>query len=110
MRLATWNVNSAKSRLPRLLPWLDQRAPDVVCLQETKLSDDDFAATLGTALAERGYAVAHHGQGRWNGVALLSRVGLDDVVRGLPGEPVFTDGGLTEPDAGAITATAAGCG
>lgn len=108
MRLATWNVNSAKSRLPRLLPWLDQRAPDVVCLQETKLSDDDFAATLGTALAERGYAVAHHGQGRWNGVALLSRVGLDDVVRGLPGEPVFTDGGLTEPDARAITATCGG--
>lgn len=108
MRLATWNVNSAKSRLSRLLSWLDERAPDVVCLQETKLSDDDFAAACDDALAERGYAVAHHGQGRWNGVALLSRVGLDDVVRGLPGEPVFTDGGLSEPDARAVTATCGG--
>lgn len=108
MRLATWNVNSAKSRLPRLLPWLDERAPDVVCLQETKLADDDFAATLGDALTERGYAWAHHGQGRWNGVALLSRSGLDDVVRGLPDEPVFTEGGLDVPDARAITATCGG--
>ncbi|MFP5068617.1 exodeoxyribonuclease III [Pseudonocardia nantongensis] len=108
MRLATWNVNSAKSRLPRLLPWLDERSPDVVCLQETKLSDDDFHAALGEPLAERGYAVAHHGQGRWNGVALLSRAGLDEVVRGLPDEPVFTDGGLTGPDARAITATCGG--
>ena len=104
MRLATWNVNSAKSRLPRLLPWLDQRAPDVVCLQETKLSDDDFAAVLDEPLAERGYAVAHHGQGRWNGVALLSRVGLDDVRRGLPGEPAFDD----VLEARAVTATCAG--
>ena len=108
MRLATWNVNSAKTRLPRLLPWLDERAPDVVCLQETKLSDDDAAVTLGEAVAGRGYAVAHHGQGRWNGVALLSRVGLDDVVRGLPDEPVFTEGGLSGPDARAITATCGG--
>ncbi|MBC3190263.1 exodeoxyribonuclease III [Pseudonocardia sp. C8] len=108
MRLATWNVNSAKSRLPRLLPWLDERQPDVVCLQETKLSDDDFAAAFHEALAARGYAVAHHGQGRWNGVALLSRAGLDDVVRGLPDEPVFTEGGLVRPDARAVTATCGG--
>ncbi|MBN9735749.1 Exodeoxyribonuclease III [Pseudonocardia sp. Ae168_Ps1] len=108
MRLATWNVNSAKSRLPRLLPWLDERDPDVVCLQETKLSDDDFAATFDDELAARGYAVAHHGQGRWNGVAVLSRVGLDDVVRGLPGEPVFSEGGLDVPDARAVTATCGG--
>ena len=105
MRLATWNVNSAKSRLPRLLPWLDERAPDVVCLQETKLSDADWATELGGPLAERGYAVAHHGQGRWNGVALLSRVGLDDVVRGLPEEPVFEG---EAPDARAVTATCGG--
>ncbi|ANY05901.1 exodeoxyribonuclease III [Pseudonocardia sp. HH130630-07] len=108
MRLATWNVNSAKSRLPRLLPWLDERAPDVVCLQETKLSDDDFAAVFGDELAGRGYAVAHHGQGQWNGVALLSRVGLDDVVRGLPGEPVFAEGGRDSADARAVTATCGG--
>ncbi|MET0187358.1 MAG: exodeoxyribonuclease III [Pseudonocardia sediminis] len=104
MRLATWNVNSAKSRLPRLLPWLDQRAPDVVCLQETKLGDHDFAKELGEPLAERGYEVAHHGQGRWNGVALLSRVGLDDVVRGLPDEPEFGD----VAEARAVTATCGG--
>ena len=89
VRVATWNVNSVLARLPRLLPWLDERAPDVVCLQETKLSDEAFADALGAPLAERGYAVAHHGQGQWNGVALLSRVGLDDVVRGLPDEPRF---------------------
>jgi exodeoxyribonuclease-3 len=107
VRLATWNVNSAKSRLPRLLPWLDERAPDVVCLQETKLSDADFAETFDAVLAERGYQVAHHGQGRWNGVALLSRVGLDDVVRGLPDEPRFPDED-SAPDARAVTATCGG--
>ena len=89
VRVATWNVNSVLARLPRLLPWLDERAPDVVCLQETKLSDEAFADALAAPLAERGYADAHHGQGQWNGVALLSRVGLDDVVRGLPDEPRF---------------------
>jgi exodeoxyribonuclease-3 len=89
MRLATWNVNSIKQRLPRLLPWLDQRKPDVLCVQETKLSDDAFAELLRQPLADRGYLVAHHGEGRWNGVAVLSRVGLDDVVFGLPGGPGF---------------------
>ena len=98
--MATWNVNSAKAREPRLLGWLDERAPDVVCLQETKLSDEAFEETFGPALAERGYEVAHHGEGRWNGVALLSRVGLDDVVNGLPGGP-----GFPHQEARAITAT-----
>jgi exodeoxyribonuclease-3 len=105
--VATWNVNSALSRLPRLLPWLDERAPDVVCLQETKLSDDAFAENLAGPLAERGYAVAHHGEGRWNGVAVLSRVGLDDVVRGLAGEPRFPDRDAA-PEARAVTATCGG--
>lgn len=107
MRLATWNVNSAKVREPRLLPWLDQRAPDVVCLQETKLSDAEFAAQFDGPLAERGYEVAHFGQGRWNGVALLSRVGLEDVARAFPGVPHFPDGAL-EPEARALTATCGG--
>ena len=107
MRVATWNVNSVLARLPRLLPWLDERAPDVVCLQETKLSDEAFADALTAPLAERGYAYAHHGQGQWNGVALLSRVGLDDVVRGLPGEPRFPTPDAPA-DARAITATCAG--
>lgn len=80
MRVATWNVNSVKQRIPRLLPWLDQRQPDIVCLQETKLSDDAFHDVLGADLAERGYEIAHNGQGQWNG-ALLNRVGLDDAAR-----------------------------
>ena len=104
MRLATWNVNSAKVREPQLLPWLDQRAPDVVCLQETKLSDAEFSAQFDAALAQRGYSVAHYGQGRWNGVAVLSRVGLEEVVRGLPTAPRFPDD-TAEPEARAVTAT-----
>jgi exodeoxyribonuclease-3 len=103
VRIATWNVNSVKQRVPRLLPWLDQRRPDVVCLQETKLADDRFAELLGDELADRGYAVAVHGEPTWNGVAILSRVGLDDVVAGLPGAPGFPD-----PEARAVSATCGG--
>ncbi len=91
MRVATWNVNSVKQRIPRLLPWLDERAPDVVCLQETKVSDEAFAAELGDELAARGYEYAHAGQGQWNGVALLSRVGLDDVRHSIAEVPGFPD-------------------
>ena len=104
VRLATWNVNSALSRLPRLLPWLDQRAPDVVCLQETKLSDEAFDEAFDGPLGERGYGYAHVGEGRWNGVAILSRVGLDDVERALPKAPAFS--GAVE--ARAVTATCGG--
>jgi exodeoxyribonuclease III len=107
VRLATWNVNSALSRLPRLLPWLDERAPDVVCLQETKLSDEAFAESFAAPLAERGYEVAHFGEGRWNGVALLSRAGLTDVVRGLPDEPRFPAPD-SPAEARAVTATCGG--
>jgi exodeoxyribonuclease III len=103
VRIATWNVNSVKQRVPRLLPWLDQRQPDVVCLQETKLADDAFDELLGDELTERGYAVAVHGEPAWNGVAILSRVGLDDVVLGLPGGPGFPD-----PEARALAADCVG--
>jgi exodeoxyribonuclease-3 len=103
VRVATWNVNSVKIRVPRLLPWLDERQPDVVCLQETKLADEAFAALLGTELAQRGYAVALHGEAQWNGVAILSRVGLDNVVRGLAGAP-----GFPHPEARAVSATCGG--
>ncbi len=89
MRLATWNVNSAKQRVPRLLPWLEERAPDVVCLQETKLADAAFEQLLGEEMASRGYALALHGEVQWNGVAILSRVGLEEVVQGIPGAPGF---------------------
>lgn len=91
MRIATWNVNSVKQRVDRLLPWLDERAPDVVCLQELKLTDDAFADLLGDELAGRGYEIAVHGQPQWNGVAILSRVGLSEIVPGLPGGPGFPD-------------------
>jgi exodeoxyribonuclease III len=103
VRIATWNVNSVRQRVPRLLPWLDQRQPDVACLQETKLADDAFVELLGDALAERGYAVAVHGEPTWNGVAILSRVGLDDVVVGLPGAP-----GFPHPEARAVSADCGG--
>ncbi len=98
MRVATWNVNSVKQRVPRLLPWLDQRQPDVLCLQETKLADDAFTELLGGELDRRGYAVALHGEARWNGVAIASRAGLDDVVAGIPGAPGFGAG----PDASVV--------
>ncbi len=81
MRIATWNVNSLNVRLGRVEEWLDYAAPDVLCLQETKLAD---AAFPYLALQARGYEAVHNGQGRWNGVAILSRVGLDDVVLGMP--------------------------
>src|SRR3954454_8494276 len=84
MRLATWNVNSARARHFRFVDWLDRAAPDVACLQETKMADDEFDALCADDLYRRGYAVAHFGQGRWNGVAVLSRIGLDDVITGLP--------------------------
>lgn len=93
MRIATWNVNSVTARLPRLVQWLEQAAPDVVCLQETKVAADAFPVD---AVAPLGYAVAHHGEGRWNGVAVLSRVGLADVVSGLADDPGFPDPGTLE--------------
>ncbi|MFI6762041.1 exodeoxyribonuclease III [Micromonospora sp. NPDC050417] len=100
MRLATWNVNSVKARLPRLLAWLDDTRPDVVCLQETKCPDGAFPVA---EVGELGYVAASHSNGRWNGVAILSRVGLDDVVVGFPGEP-----GFPEPEARSLAATCAG--
>ncbi|KAB8189505.1 exodeoxyribonuclease III [Nonomuraea phyllanthi] len=108
MRLATWNVNSVKARLPRLLGWLAEAKPDILCLQETKCPAEAFPTA---EVAELGYAAAAHGDGRWNGVALLSRVGLDDVTLSFPGEPGFgeLDGvGAATAEARAIGATCAG--
>ena len=103
MRIATWNVNSVKQRVPRLLPWLDERHPDVACLQETKMSDDAFLELLGGDLAGRGYEIALHGEAAWNGVAILSRAGLEDVTVGLPGAP-----GFPHQEARAVAATCGG--
>lgn len=99
MRVATWNVNSLKARLARVEEWLAQVQPDVVCLQETKLADDAFPALTFGAL---GYDGAHVGQGRWNGVAILSRVGIDDVRVG------FGDGDELDAEARLLWATCGG--
>ncbi len=96
-------MNSVKQRVPRLLPWLDERRPDVVCLQETKLADDAFDELLGQELADRGYAFARYGEVQWNGVAILSRVGLQDISVGIDGAP-----GFPRPEARAVAATCGG--
>ena len=84
MRIATWNVNSLKARLEKVTWWLHRARPDVLLLQETKLADPDVpTATFENA----GYAVAHHGEGRWNGVAIVSRAGIDNVITNF-GEPL----------------------
>ncbi|MGX1974552.1 exodeoxyribonuclease III [Streptomyces kronopolitis] len=98
MRIATWNVNSITARLPRLLAWLESSGTDVLCLQETKCTAEQFPRE---ALRELGYEAAVHADGRWNGVALLSRVGLEDVVTGLPGGPEYD--GVQEPRAVSAT-------
>jgi exodeoxyribonuclease-3 len=100
MRVATWNVNSLPARMPRVLEWLDRAQPDVVCLQETKITDATFPHA---ELAELGYASVAAGDGRYNGVAIASRIGLEDVSRGFAGEPGFP--GLEKR---AIAATCAG--
>jgi exodeoxyribonuclease III len=100
MRIATWNVNSVLARLPRLLEWLEQAAPDVVCLQETKVGPDAFPAD---AITELGYEIAQNGEGRWNGVAIVSKAGLAGVAPGLPGDPGFPD--EKTPEARTIAAT-----
>ena len=99
VRLATWNVNSLNARMPRVEEWLELAEPDVLCMQETKMADDAFP---GLAFEAMGYEWAHHGQGRWNGVAILSRVGLADPGNG------FADGGDADPDARIVWATCGG--
>ncbi|GAA3160247.1 MULTISPECIES: exodeoxyribonuclease III [Streptomyces] len=98
MRIATWNVNSITARLPRLLAWLESTGTDVLCVQETKCSPEQFPTDQ---LRELGYESAVTATGRWNGVALISRVGLDDVVSGLPGGPAYD--GAQEPRAVSAT-------
>ncbi|MGH3517027.1 MAG: exodeoxyribonuclease III [Haloechinothrix sp.] len=107
MRIATWNINSVGARLPRLLSWLGSASPDVLCVQELKCSADAFPTD---AVAELGYQVAAYGTGRWNGVAILSRVGLAEVTRGLLDEPGYlADGAMFEAaEPRAIGATCGG--
>jgi exodeoxyribonuclease III len=99
MRIATWNVNSLKVRMERVPEWLGYAQPDVLCLQETKLTD---AAFPHMAFAAFGYESVHHGSGQWNGVAILSRVGIEDPVMG------FADGDSPDQDTRLVTATCGG--
>jgi exodeoxyribonuclease-3 len=87
MRIATWNVNSLKARLDKVTWWLARAQPDVLLMQETKLADGDAPADTFRAA---GYELAHHGQGRWNGVAIASRVGLAEVLTNF-GQPLRPD-------------------
>ena len=98
-RFATWNVNSLNVRQQRVEQWITDIAPDVVCMQETKLADEAFPALSFEAM---GYETVHHGEGRWNGVAILSRVGLTDVVLG------FADDADVDSEARIVTATCGG--
>ena len=102
MRLATWNVNSVRARIDRVVSWLERSDIDVLAAQETKCRGDQFPTERLTAL---GYEVAHHGLSAWNGVALISRVGLEDVEIGFPDQP-----GWGEPRAAEPRAIGATCG
>ncbi len=84
MRIATWNINSIRQRLDNLVAWLGECQPDIVCLQETKITDDAFPRK---PLEDLGYNVAIHGQKTFNGVAILSKAPLEEVTAGLPGDP-----------------------
>jgi len=84
VRVATWNVNSLKARLEKVAWWLDRARPDVLMMQETKLADAEVPVKT---FRDAGYTLAHHGEGRWNGVAIASRCGLEDVVTNF-GEPL----------------------
>ncbi|MGY1712297.1 exodeoxyribonuclease III [Geodermatophilus sp. SYSU D00758] len=103
MRLATWNVNSIRTRVDRVAAWLQRRDVDVLALQETKCRDDQFPESRFTDL---GYQVAHVGHSQWNGVAVLSRVGLGDVQVGFPGQPGWGEEPVSE--ARALGATCGG--
>ena len=103
MRIATWNVNSVRARTDRVLAWLERSDVDAVALQETKCRDDQFPHL---AFQELGYEVAHHGLSQWNGVAIASRVGLDDVTMQFEGQPGWGDPAAAE--ARAIGATVGG--
>jgi exodeoxyribonuclease III len=100
VRIATWNVNSLNARQPRVEEWLGYASPDVLCLQETKLSDDAFPALSFSGL---GYESVHHGHNQWNGVAILSRVGISDVTTGF-------DDATVDPYEGDARLLAATCG
>jgi exodeoxyribonuclease-3 len=103
LRLATWNVNSIRARAERVVDFLRRSNVDVLAIQETKVADAGFP---GQEIEALGYQIAHHGLNQWNGVAVLSRVGLDDVMTGFPGIPSYGEPPVTE--ARALSAVCAG--
>ncbi len=103
MRIATWNVNSIRARLDRLVAWIERSDIDVLAIQETKVADAKFPSE---ALTNLGYEVVHHGLNQWNGVAIISRVGIDDVQSGFDSAPGWGDPLVKE--ARAIGATCGG--
>jgi exodeoxyribonuclease-3 len=103
VRIATWNVNSIRARADRVLAWLERSDIDVLALQETKCRDEQFP---GLAFEALGYEVAHLGRSQWNGVAIVSRVGLDAVATAFPGQPGW--GTPPEVEARALGATCGG--
>ncbi|WP_026529965.1 exodeoxyribonuclease III [Haematomicrobium sanguinis] len=105
MKIATWNVNSIRARADRIEDWLGSRDVDVLAIQETKAKDENFPWDL---FEKNGYEVAHFGLSQWNGVAIASRVGLDDVERTFPGQPKFAKTGEPISEARAIAATCGG--
>lgn len=109
VRIATWNINSIRTRVDRVVDWLEAADVDVLALQETKCRDDQFPEE---AFVAAGYEVAHHGLSQWNGVALVSRLGLSDITVGFEGMPGFAKDhdGVEEPplEARAIGATVSG--
>jgi exodeoxyribonuclease-3 len=109
VRIATWNVNSLKARLEKVRWWLERARPDVLLMQETKLADRDAPAEV---FREHGYQLAHHGEGRWNGVAVASRVGIEEVVTnfGRPLQPARTDDAGDDEPLAEARMIAARCG
>src|SRR5262245_51036884 len=109
MRIATWNVNSLKARLEKVMWWLDRARPDVLLLQETKLTDADAPAA---AFSDAGYELAHHGEGQWNGVGIASRSGIEGVITnfGEPLQPAKTSGGGDDEPLAEARMISAECG
>jgi exodeoxyribonuclease-3 len=105
MRIVTWNVNSLNVRMPRVEEFFEYAQPDVVCMQETKLADAAFPYLTFQSL---GYEIAHNGTGRWNGVAIASRVGLDDVTLGFGKVDCPNFGDDDEPEPRLVSATCGG--
>ena len=99
LSVVTWNVNSIRARLPRFLPWLEESRPDVVCLQETKVVDELFPRE---PIEDLGYEIAIHGRKTYNGVAILSRVGLEDVRKGMEDDEAEDERRVISADCGGV--------